>query len=238
MIHLAVHGAAGRMGARLCSLARDDGRFQLVAQIDLESNAASPPRGATIDAVIDFSSDDGARGATSIAVKHGAALLVGSTGLSRQTLADIEVAARSIPVLVASNTSVGVAVLTHVAVAAARLLGPRFQVDILETHHVHKRDSPSGTALRLAEALRREAGADLPAERIHAVRAGDVVGEHTVEFSGPGERLRLAHLATSRDLFARGALEAAAWLAGRSPGRYTIEQSLGLVEAPTRGTSS
>jgi 4-hydroxy-tetrahydrodipicolinate reductase len=216
------------MGARTCSLACDDPRFGLVAQIDLESNTKPPDSaGAPLDAVIDFSSDEGARNAVRIALEHNAAVLVGTTGLSRQTLADIEVAARTIPVLVAPNTSLGVAVLNHLAAVAAGLLGPRYGVNLIETHHTQKRDAPSGTALRIADTL-RGAGAQLPDECVHAIRSGDVIGEHTVEFAGSSERIRISHVATSRDLFVRGALEAIAWLHGRPPGRYTIEQSLGL----------
>ena len=132
--------------------------------------------------------------------------------------------------MIAPNTSLGVAVLNHLAAVAAGLLGTRYGVNLIEAHHTGKRDAPSGTALRIADTLRR-AGAELPAESIHAIRSGDVVGEHTVEFAGGGERIRICHMATSRDLFARGALEAAAWLHGRPPGRYTIEQALGLDSA-------
>jgi 4-hydroxy-tetrahydrodipicolinate reductase len=216
------------MGARICSLARDDSRFGLVAQIDQESNTdVARSTDAPIDVVIDFSSDEGARNAVRIASEHGAAVLVGTTGLSRQTLADIEVAARTLPAMIAPNTSFGVAVCNHLAAVAAGLLGPRYGVNLIESHHTQKRDAPSGTALRIADTLRR-AGAELPAENIHAIRSGDVVGEHTVEFAGGGERIRICHIATTRDLFARGALEAATWLCGRPPGRYGIEQALGL----------
>ncbi len=228
MIRLAVHGAAGRMGARTCTLSRDDPRFQLVSEIDQKSNTGTADADTSIDAVIDFSADEGARCAVALALEHGAALMVGTTGLSRQTLSSIEVAAQEIPTMIAPNTSAGVAVMTHLVAEAARLLGPDYDIDLIEVHHIAKRDAPSGTALRIAETMRRRAGIDLPADRIHPVRAGDVIGEHTVEFFSAGERIRIAHLATSRDLFARGALDAAAWLHGRKPGRYTIEQSLGL----------
>ncbi|MHC4416461.1 MAG: 4-hydroxy-tetrahydrodipicolinate reductase [Planctomycetota bacterium] len=229
MIRLAVHGAAGRVGARTCTLARDDPRFELVAEIDREGDPGTPRLGdVTLDAIIDFSSDEGAHGAARLALEHQAALLVGTTGLLRQTLTAIDVAARSVPVMVAPNTSFGIAVITALAVRAARLLGPGFDVNLIETHHVHKRDAPSGTAIRIAEALRRQAAVDLPADRIHAIRSGDVVGEHAVELAAPGERISIRHIATSRDLFARGALRAIAWLHGRVPGRYSIEQALGL----------
>lgn len=216
------------MGARVCALARDDPRFGLVAQIDLKSNTeAVGNTDAPVDVVIDFSSDEGARNAVRIASNHGAATLVGTTGLSQQTLAVIEVAARTQPVMIAPNTSLGVAVVNHLAGVAAALLGDRYTVNLVETHHTRKLDAPSGTALRIADTLRR-AGANLPEDHVHAIRSGDVVGEHTVEFAGGDERIRLTHMAGSRDLFARGALEAAAWLHGRPPGRYAVEQALGL----------
>ena len=228
VIRLAVHGAAGRMGARVCTLARDDPRFELVAEIDQEGNTdAARVTGATFDALVDFSSDEGARAAANLAMERGAAAVLGTTGLSTQTLAVIDVASQSAPFIVAPNTSIGVAVVNHLAAVAARLLGPRYMINLVETHHAGKRDAPSGTALRIADTLRR-AGAELPDERIQAIRTGDVVGEHTVEFAGAGERIKICHAATSRDLFARGALEAVAWLHGRPPGRYTIEQALGL----------
>lgn len=228
MIRLAVNGAAGRMGARTCDLSRDDPRFELVARIDQDRNACAGDTDAPIDIVIDFSTDEGARNAATLAMQRRAALMVGTTGLSRQTLSVIEVASQSIPVMVAPNTSAGVAVMVHLVCEAARLLGRDHDVDLVEVHHSGKRDAPSGTALRIAEAMRERAGIELPPDRIHAIRAGEVVGEHTVEFFSSGERIKVTHTATSRDLFALGALDAAAWLHGRPPGRWTIEQSLGL----------
>ena len=235
MIRLTITGAAGRMGALTCSLARDDSRFELVTRIGREHDAIEGDRDAPIDVVIDFSSDDGTRDATKLAVQHHAALMVGTTGLSRQTLSAIEVASRTIPVMVAPNTSTGIAVMIHLVSEAARLLGSEHDVNIVEVHHSGKRDAPSGTALRIAEAISERAGFAVPADRIHAIRAGDVIGEHTVEFFSAGERIRVAHVATSRDLFARGALDAAAWLHGRRPGSWSIEQSLGLETGPREG---
>ncbi|MHC4428375.1 MAG: 4-hydroxy-tetrahydrodipicolinate reductase, partial [Planctomycetota bacterium] len=165
MIRLAIHGAAGRMGARLCALAREDSRFEVVAEIDLPTPSRTD---VDVDAIVDFSSDDGARNAAELARKHAAALLVGTTGLSSQTLQSLDVAARSTPVLVASNTSVGIAVLGDVAARVARLLGPGYDLSLLEHHHVHKRDAPSGTALRLAKILRGVEGVKLEPDQIHA----------------------------------------------------------------------
>jgi 4-hydroxy-tetrahydrodipicolinate reductase len=228
-IQLLVHGAQGKMGARIAALARDDARFMLIAAHDVDDrDRAAAIEPGSISAIIDFSSDSGAQHAAHLARTHRAALLVGTTGLSRKSLEMIEESARFAPVMIAPNTSLGVAVLSHLIAQAARLLGPDFDIDIIEAHHTMKRDAPSGTALRLQRSLRENAGVDLPAERIHAIRAGDIVGEHTVEFSGPGERLKFSHFATNRDLFARGALRAMAWLHGKAPGSYTIEQSLSL----------
>jgi len=227
IIRLAVHGALGRMGARIAALAREDGRFEVVAELDERAaSAASVPPSARVDVMIDFSSDSGARAAAALALRHRAALLVGTTALHAQSLSALDDAAKSIAVLVAPNTSLGVAVLNHLAAEAARLMGAPCDIDIIELHHAMKKDAPSGTALRLAAGLKRGAGVELPPGRIHAMRGGDVIGEHSVHLAAPGERLILTHIATSRDLFALGALRAAAWLAGRPPDRYSIEDAL------------
>lgn len=176
-VRLLVHGSQGRMGARIAALARDDARFTLVAAHDRDDAAQADAiaRGA-IDAIIDFSSDDGAQRAAHHAQRLGAALLVGTTGLSAPTLKNLELTGKSVPVMVAANTSLGVAVLGHLAAEAARLLGPEFDIDLIEMHHTMKRDAPSGTALRLVAALRERAGTDLDPQRVHCIRAGDIVG--------------------------------------------------------------
>ncbi len=245
-IRLLINGARGRMGAAIARLASADSRFSIAAQRDAEDapalsediTRASRSIAATtgrIDVVIDFSSDAGARDACRLALEHGCALLVGTTGLSEVTRAAFHEAGKTIAVLIAPNTSLGVAVLSHLAAEAARLLGPEFAIHISETHHIMKKDAPSGTALRLAKAIRERGGgvgsrgAGFDDASIESIRTGDVIGDHTINFTGPGERITLAHSATSRDLFARGALHAAAFLAHKPAGRYTIEQALGVV---------
>lgn len=228
-IRLLINGSRGRMGAQISRVAAEDSRFDVVAQRD--HGDAPPTAGAALDVVIDFSSDAGAQEACAIALEHRAALLVGSTGLQADTRSALDAAARSIAVLIAPNTSLGVAVLAHLAAEAARLLGDAFDIDIIETHHVHKKDAPSGTALRLAAAIRGsgpQQARRLTDDRLHALRSGDVIGEHEVRFAGPGERIALTHSATSRELFVRGALQAAAFLAGKPAGKYAIEQALGV----------
>jgi 4-hydroxy-tetrahydrodipicolinate reductase len=229
-IRTLVNGARGRMGAMICRMVEADSACALIAARDLGD--ADPPRDLALDVIIDFSSDRGAHDAIRLARAHRAALLVGSTGLTAQTLSAIDDASRIVAVLRAANTSLGVAVTAHLAAEAARMLGADFDIDIIETHHVHKKDAPSGTALRLAGAIRESGAANaarLNDDRIHALRSGDVVGEHEIRFAGPGERLTIMHSATSRELFVRGAVKAAKFLAGKPPGAYSIEQALGIA---------
>jgi 4-hydroxy-tetrahydrodipicolinate reductase len=226
-VRLLVHGSQGRMGARIAALAREDARFDLIAAHDREDSAQSDSLAVgLIDAIIDFTSDEGAQRAAELAQKHRAALLVGTTGLSAKTIEILGKSARYAPVMIAPNTSLGVAVMNHLIAEAARLVGADFHIDLIESHHIMKRDAPSGTALRLKQTLRDKLGIDLPDDRIHCLRAGDIIGEHTMQFSGPGEIIKISHTATNRDLFVRGALRAIAWLHGRTPGMYTVEQSL------------
>jgi 4-hydroxy-tetrahydrodipicolinate reductase len=213
------------MGRRLCALVRDDERFDLVSGLDRRSDAGFAP--SDLDVIVDFSSDEGARRSLEIARSKGAAALIGTTGLSGQTLDAAGESARSIPVMIAPNTSRGVAVLKHLVREATRLLGDAYDVDVIEQHHGRKRDAPSGTALALVESI-EQSGLALAPHQIHSIRAGGIVGEHLVQFVSSHERIELAHVAISRDLFASGALDAAAWLARRSAGLYGIEDALGL----------
>jgi 4-hydroxy-tetrahydrodipicolinate reductase len=225
------------MGVRTCELALSDPSMALVAGAARAVRAGAVHKGPTpqnaheitvfADVVIDFSSDAGVATAIDLASRCGAALLVGTTGLSPATHGALRKESERRAVLVAPNTSLGVAVLARLAADAARALGPAFDVSIVEAHHNRKKDAPSGTALRLASAI-RAAGAALPEDQVLAVRGGDVIGEHTVRLSGPGEYLELTHRAVTRDLFVLGALRAAAWLKGRPAGWWTMEDALGL----------
>lgn len=227
---IALFGAKGRMGQRIAALAQEDRGVQITALLHRGDIPASgqqtsiPPKLAETRVIIDFSSDEGTRGAVGLARTLGAGLLVGTTALSATTLEALAQAEREIPVMVCANTSLGVAVARHLAREAARLLGGEYDVDIIETHHTKKLDAPSGTALALAASL-REGGREIAKDHIHAIRTGDVIGDHIVQFAGVGEILRIQHSATTRDLFARGALRAAKWLAGKGSGRYRIEDT-------------
>ena len=221
-LRLVLHGAEGRMGQRIGACASTDPGAIVVRALDRDDPHGLHPDAA--DCVIDFSSDEGAARAAALASELRCALLVGTTGLSQATLDAIaRAAATGIPAMVAPNTSLGVAVARRLVAEAARLLAG-FDVDIVETHHARKVDAPSGTARSLAEAVGRGRGKPMDSSHVHAIRAGDVIGEHAVTWSGPGERVTIAHSATSRDLFALGALRMARWLATQPAGMHTPDE--------------
>jgi 4-hydroxy-tetrahydrodipicolinate reductase len=218
-------GAAGRMGKIVVDLARNDPKIDIVAQCDLGDPIE--PAMNNCDVAIDFSHPDAITEICRSALQHGKCLVIGTTGHSPEQRRKIEEAAHSLPIVFASNFSVGVNVLFWLTRKAAELLGRDFNPQIIETHHKMKKDAPSGTAKTLAEILKalREMRNEIP---IESIREGDVVGEHVVIYSGPGERLELRHRAASREIFARGALRAAQWIIGKPPGLYSMQDVLGL----------
>src|SRR5436309_12103474 len=218
-------GAAGRMGKTIVDLASNDPNIDIVAKCDLGDPIE--PAMKNCDVVIDFSQADATNEICRTALHHRKSLVIGTTGHSQEQRLMIEEAAQSLPIVFASNFSVGVNVLSWLTRKAAELLGRDFDPEIIETHHKMKKDAPSGTAKTLGEILKtvRETKKDVP---IQSIREGDVVGEHTVIFSGPGERLELTHSAASREIFARGALRAAQWIIGKPAGRYSMQDVLGL----------
>ncbi len=256
-LHLAIHGAAGRMGRRILALALRDARFRVTTLLERPGHealgldggvlAGSPPLGVAVrdgwnggaDILVDFSSPEGSRSIVVRCAALGVPAVLGTTGLGSSSERAIARASRRIAVLAAPNMSLGANLLFLLAAQAARALDPAADVEIHEVHHASKRDAPSGTALRLVEAVNAargkapraglrlaRAGADVlrvPGEiGVHALRLADAVGEHTASFAWAGERIELTHRATDRDVFARGALEAAYRLASRRPGRYAF----------------
>lgn len=252
-------GATGRMGQTLQRLIREDPELELRGGLDrvdrsdgagdlslhTVEEAADLLRGA--DAIIDFSApaflgDILRRQGEAL---RGRALIVGTTGLGEEEQRLLEHASQSSPVLVAANFSVGVNLLLALVEQAARVLGPEYDVEIVEAHHRRKEDAPSGTALVLGEAVaagrevelaqvRRDGRTGRPGARpsgeigFHALRGGSIVGEHDVMFIGELDRIELSHRAADRSLFAAGALRAARWLAGRPAGRYSMRDVIGL----------
>src|SRR5207244_5175920 len=208
-------GAAGRMGETVVDLASADPEIDIVAQCDLGDPIE--PAMKNCDAAIDFSHAGAIDEICRAASRHNKPLVIGTTGHSQEQRQTIEQAARSVPIVFASNFSVGVNVLFWLTRKAAELLGPDFNPEIIETHHKMKKDAPSGTAKTLAEVL-KAARKTKDEILIQSIREGEVVGEHTVIFTGPCERLEFTHQAASREIFARGALRAAKWIVGRPPG--------------------
>jgi 4-hydroxy-tetrahydrodipicolinate reductase len=231
------------MGKTLTACAPRHPQLQVVGQIDQGDDL-----GAVIgqgDVVIDFSSHTATPGILKLCSEHKKALVIGTTGHSDQERADFGAASAQVPVVLSSNFSTGVNTLFWLTRKAAEILGPDFDLEIVEMHHRLKRDAPSGTAKTLAEILaqvRREqldrvvrhGRAGIVGERtsaeigLHSVRGGDVVGDHTVIFAGPGERLELTHKASSREILANGALRAAEWVVKQQPGLYDMQDVLGL----------
>ena len=177
------------------------------------------------DVVIDFTSSETTVPHLEIVAKAHKAMIVGSTGHTPDQKKLIESLAKKIPVVMASNMSVGVNVMWKLLADAAKLLGNDFDIEIVETHHRMKKDAPSGTAITTAEILAKAAGHKVG---IQSIRGGDVVGDHTIFFLGNGERLEVTHRASSRDTFALGALRAAKWIVGKPHGLYSMKDVLGL----------
>ena len=216
-------GAAGRMGKTVRELAEKDPQLQIAGLCDLGDSIESAMKNC--DVAIDFSQADSIDEICRAALQHAKSLVIGTTGHSQQQRKTIEETAHSIPIVLASNFSVGVNVLFWLTQKAAELLGSDFNPEIVETHHTMKKDAPSGTAKTLAEILKAARNSEIS---IESVREGDVVGEHTVIFSGPGERLELTHRAANRGIFAAGALRAAKWIVHKSSGLYSMQDVLGL----------
>jgi 4-hydroxy-tetrahydrodipicolinate reductase len=216
-------GAAGRMGETVRQLAQNDSEIQIAALCDLGDSIEPAMRNC--DVAIDFSQADSVDEICRAALQHGKSLVIGTTGHSQQQRKNIEETAHSVPIVLASNFSVGVNVLFWLTKKAGELLGADFNPEIVETHHKMKKDAPSGTAKTLAEILKTVRNSEIS---IQSIREGDVVGEHTVLFKGPNERLELMHRTANRGIFARGALRAAKWIADKRPGLYTMQDVLGL----------
>jgi 4-hydroxy-tetrahydrodipicolinate reductase len=218
-------GAAGRMGKTLFDLAQNDREIEIVARCDQGDPIEQAMKNC--DVAIDFSDATAIDEICRAASQHAKPLVIGTTGHSPQQRRIIEETTHSVPVVFASNFSVGVNVLFSLARKAAELLGSDFRAEIVETHHKMKKDAPSGTAKTLAEILKtgRKSESEIP---IQSIREGDIVGEHSVIFSGPAERLELTHRAASREIFARGALRAAKCIAHKPPGLYSMQDVLGV----------
>jgi 4-hydroxy-tetrahydrodipicolinate reductase len=243
MTNIIITGAKGRMGRTLISCAAHCPDLQVVGQIDQGDDLRSVI--VQGDVVIDFSSHSATPGIAALCAVHKKAMVVGTTGHSDEGKAQIANFQSQIPIVLSSNFSTGVNTLFWLTRKAAEILGPSFDLEIVEMHHRLKRDAPSGTAKTLAEILAsvrkqqldkvaRYGRSGIVGERtaeeigVHSVRGGDVVGDHTVIFAGVGERVELTHKASTRETFANGALRAAQWVVKQKPGLYDMQNVLGL----------
>ncbi|MEW6752348.1 MAG: 4-hydroxy-tetrahydrodipicolinate reductase [Candidatus Latescibacterota bacterium] len=267
MARVAVCGVAGRMGRRLCEMVLDSGDLVLVGGTeaaghpllgtDLGVAVGRAPLGVAVtddlgaaagqaQVVLDFTRPEATLAAAAVCARSRVAMVVGTTGFSPEQQETLARTVSSIPVVMAPNFSTAMNLLFRLVEEAARILGDGYDVEVVEAHHRHKVDAPSGTALRLAQqaasglqrnldevAVHGRQGIVGPRTRqeigIHALRAGDLVGDHTVLFGAPGECLQLGHRATSRDAFAAGALRAARYVVGAAPGIHSMWEVLGIA---------
>lgn len=264
-IKLAINGGAGRMGKRILAIALDSGKFDIVASVDAQNHddlgkdagllagvyelgtklTDKFPKNA--DVIIDFSLPQAADRTIQHCVSNKIALVMGTTGLNDEQLAMAKEASKTIPIIQATNMSVGMNVLFKLVGKVAKALGENYDIEITEAHHRFKKDSPSGTALTLAENICKDAGFEYPKSLVHgregreclrekgtigmhAIRAGDIVGQHSVYYGTLGETVTISHNAHNRDTFAQGAVRAAAWLAGKKPGSYGMADVLGISD--------
>ncbi|MEJ5260400.1 MAG: 4-hydroxy-tetrahydrodipicolinate reductase [Anaerohalosphaeraceae bacterium] len=260
---LIIHGAAGRMGKRLIALALESGFWKIVGAVDhpehpdIGKDAAllagcgntgvvlSGSLDKKADVMIDFSLPGAAAETIAFCEKTRTALVMGTTGLSEAHMDLLRKAGQKIPIVQATNMSLGMNLLFSLVGRVAKSLGEEYDIEIVEAHHRHKKDAPSGSALSLAQSICEQTGRKYPDVLVHgregkealrqkgtigmhAIRAGDIVGQHSVIYSTQGETITLSHSAHSRDTFARGALSAARWLLGKAPGLYSMQDVLGL----------
>ncbi len=268
MIKVAVAGAAGRMGTRISALSIDDSEIMLSGAFEREGHefagrdigeiAGLEKCGVLLsqsieeiikeaDVVIDFTTVESTLYNIRVCAENKTSIVIGTTGLSESMIEEIKGYAATIPIVFAPNMSVGVNLLLKVIRDVASTLGDDYDIEIVEAHHKHKKDAPSGTAMKMAhvaaDAVNRNLGdvavyarKGMIGERkskeigIQTIRAGDIVGEHTVMFCGTGERIELTHKVSSRDTFSKGALRAAIWLKNKAPGLYDMQDVLGLKD--------
>ncbi len=266
MVRIAVAGAMGRMGNRIIALSREfesiklTGAFERKGHKDVGKDIGALAGIGEIcaplqdgiekvldqsDIIIDFTQTSSTLGHLRAASSKGKAMVIGTTGFTKEEMESIKEMCKEIPVVLAPNMSIGVNLLLKVLKDVAKVLGDDYDIEIIEAHHRMKKDAPSGTAMKMAQVIADAINRNLDEVAVYArkgmigertkkeigiqtVRAGDIVGEHTVLFGGLGERIEIAHKASSRDTFARGALKAALWVYGKNAGLYDMQDVLGL----------
>ncbi|MDD4980876.1 MAG: 4-hydroxy-tetrahydrodipicolinate reductase [Candidatus Omnitrophica bacterium] len=235
MIKLGIAGVCGKMGRRIFKLASADKDFEVTFALEKKGTPAigkelgklkisSTQDGLfLVDVFIDFTTPEATEMNLDYVARHKKALVLGTTGLSEAQINKVEEASKVVPVVFSPNMSVGVNVLFSILAEIAKKLGPEYSIEIVEAHHKAKKDAPSGTAKKFAQILADTTRKEIPT---HAIRLGDIVGDHTIIFCGNSERIEIKHQAHSRDLFALGALKAAKWVMGKPAGLYSMQDVL------------
>lgn len=236
MIKLGIAGVCGKMGRRIYELAQADKAFEVSLALERKGipeigrelgkiKISSSPDGLfLVDVFIDFTSPEAAEVNLDYVARYKKALVLGTTGLKDEHIKKVEEIAKVVPVVFSPNMSIGVNVLFSFLPAIAQKLGPEYGIEIVEAHHKAKKDAPSGTAKKLAQIIADSTKKEVP---VHALRLGDIIGDHTIIFCGNSERIEIKHQAHTRDLFAKGALKAALWVANKPAGLYTMQDVLG-----------
>ncbi len=235
MIKLGVAGAIGKMGRRIIELAYQDKDFEMAFALERRGipeigkeigklKISSNPDGMfLIDVFVDFTIPEASEQHLDYVARYRKGLVLGTTGLTDAQIKKVEEVSKVVPVVFSPNMSIGVNTLFHFLPELAKKLGPDYSIEIVEAHHKHKKDAPSGTAKKMAQVLTNATGKDIPT---HAIRLGDIFGDHTVIFCGNSERIEIKHQAHSRDLFVVGALKAAKWVFNKPAGLYTMQDVL------------
>jgi len=234
MVNIAITGANGRMGQAIARVATSIAHISVVAQVSRDNtfeNIAISNNIDSIETVIDFTMPEPSLKYIDYCVQHKRSMVIGTTGFTQSQKEYILHASQNIPIVFAANMSTGVTVLSKAIRLIARTLPNNTEVNIIDAHHRHKKDAPSGTALQMGQVVAEARGQELGEDKaicFHSIRAGEIIGEHTVLFTLPDEQIELKETVYSREAFARGALQAALWVSKQPPGLYDMEDVLSL----------
>lgn len=225
MVKICVSGSSGKMGSRIVELVKEDKDLRVCGAFDaIEENPEQFIE--STECLIEFTTPQATMEHLALCEKHKKAMVIGTTGLSDAEKDKIEASSANIPIVFSPNMSIGVNLLFKIVKDAAKVLGQDYDVEIVEAHHVHKKDAPSGTAKEIARVIKEARGnANVP---IESVREGETVGEHTVTFESNVDLIEITHSAKTRDIFVKGALQAAKFVAGKKNGLFTMKEVLGL----------
>lgn len=224
MIKICVSGSKGKMGSRIIALAKEDPDFEVSGQFDIDEDPSSFIEDC--DCLIDFTVPKATIGHLELCEKFKKPIVIGTTGLSQAEQGKVKEAASKIAVVFSPNMSVGVNLLFKMVSDAAKVLGEEYNIGIVEAHHIHKKDAPSGTAKEIVRIVKESRGdVEIP---IESVREGEIVGEHTITFESDVDVIEITHSAKTRDIFVKGALQAAKFVAGKKSGLFTMKDVLAL----------